>query len=402
VKILVVDDSPDAGRTYGEALAGGPDETQLAVVSDEGRALERLGREPFDVLIVDVGGSATNGARLLEAALRLDPRMVRIIVSDGSDEQRVLGSVKAAHQCLTRPFDAGEFRAVLARAGSIHDLLADRHLADLVAGIDTLPSLPAQYLRLMDEIQSETSSLERVGQIVSEDIGMAATVLKLVNSSFFGLRREVTGLVQAVTLLGLDIIGALAISHHLFSTFDQRRVPAFSFDGLWRHSLVTGGFARKIALQARQDKSAVDRAFIAGLLHDAGKLVLGSTVTDRYNEVLRIVNDENRLVSQVEREVLGTSHAEVGAYLTGLWGLDDTVVEALAYHHRPSACPRQEFSPLAAVHVANILEHELCVIHQDYARPELDAVFLARTSLQDKVDRWRDLYRRVVESREAN
>lgn len=395
----MVDESPDARRTFFEALAGGPDETKWAVVPDESRALERLGREPFDVIIVDLGAPGVNAPRLLEAAMRLDPQMVRVVVSDGSDEKRVLPSIKAAHQCLTKPYDPLEFQAVLARAGSIHDLLADRRLADLVAGIDTLPSLPAQYMRLMEEVQSETSSLERVGQIVSEDIGMAATVLKLVNSSFFGLRQEVSGLVQAVTLLGLDIICALAISHHLFSTFDQRRVPGFSFDGLWRHSLVTGGFARKIALQARQDKSAVDRAFIAGLLHDAGKLVLGSTVTDRYNEVLRIVHDENRLVSQVESQVLGTTHAQVGAYLTGLWGLDDTVVEALAYHHRPSACPRQEFGPLAAVHVANILEHELCVIHPDYARPELDAAFLARTSLQDKVNRWRDLYRQVVESR---
>jgi HD-like signal output (HDOD) protein len=156
-----------------------------------------------------------------------------------------------------------------------------------------------------------------------------------------------------------------------------------------------------VAQAAHQDKSAADTAFVAGLLHDTGKLVLGSTVTDHYRKVLQIVGQENRLIWEVEREVLGTTHAEVGAYLIGLWGLDEAVVEALAYHHRPSECRRQDFGPLAAVHVANVLEHELCVIHDDYARPELDATFLTRTSLHDKVERWRNLYRQVAAGHDA-
>jgi HD-like signal output (HDOD) protein len=388
-----VDDEPGAADNLQRILDG---RGRVVVANDQGQVTGRLAGERFDAIIVDVGAPGIDGPRLLGAARDLDPQMVRIIVSDGSNTKNVLAAIKLAHQALVKPFDPSEMKAVLKRSVTIHDLLADSRLADLVAGIETLPSLPAQYVRLMEEINSRSSSLERVGQIIGEDIGMTATVLKLVNSSFFSLRRQVTSLVQAVALLGLDVISALTITHHLFATFDQRRLPGFSFDGLWRHSLVTGGFARKVAQAAHQDKSAADTAFVAGLLHDTGKLVLGSTVTDHYRKVLQIVGQENRLIWEVEREVLGTTHAEVGAYLIGLWGLDEAVVEALAYHHRPSECGRQDFSPLAAVHVANVLEHELCVIHDDYARPELDATFLTRTSLHDKVERWRNLYRQVA------
>ncbi len=398
-KILLVDAQPGADGIFHKILGG---RGRVVVAEDEGQARDRLADRRFEMIVIDVGTPGLDAPRLLRTVKDLDPRLVRIIVSDGSSTKNVMAAVKLAHQALVKPYDPVEMNAVLKRSATIHDLLAEGQLADLVAGIETLPSLPAQYLRLMDEINSRSSSLERVGQIVAEDIGMTATVLKLVNSSFFSLRRQVTSLDQAVALLGLDVISALTITQHLFSSFDQRRLPGFSFDGLWRHSLVTGGFARKVAQQASGDKAAADRAFVAGLLHDTGKLVLGSTVNDRYRQVLGIMTRDNRLLWQVEREVLGTTHAEVGAYLIGLWGLDEAVVEALAYHHRPSDCRHQDFSPLAAVHVANVLEHELCVIHEDHARPELDPAYLTRTSLQDKVERWRNLYRQVAASHDAD
>ena len=385
----------DFGRVLVEAAPGW--EASFAASGPE--TLGLLDGSACQVIFAASTLEDTAGGRLLDEVRRRAPGVVRIVVADGSDEQAVLKSVKSAHQCLAVPFDGERLALVLSRASTLGNLLKNERLASLLTRIDVLPSLPSLYVRLMDEINSEDSSMDRIGQIITEDIGMTTTVLKVVNSAFFGFPQRISTVAQAVTLLGLDLISGLVLSHQIFTTFDFSRVAAFSFEGLWRHSMVTGGFSRKIAQQASSDRSGVDQAFVAGLLHDVGKLVLCSTLPDKYNRILEGLGRNDRELWLGELEELGATHAEAGAFLVGLWGLDEAVVQALAFHHQPSDCPEGEFSALSAVHVANVLEHELCVINPDYFRPQLDAAYLARAGLEGKVARWRELYNQAVESR---
>ncbi len=193
---------------------------------------------------------------------------------------------------------------------------------------------------------------------------MSTKVLQLVNSAFFGLSCHVSSPMQAVSLIGVDNIRALVLSVHVFSEFANQLLHDLAF--LWTHSCTTAAFAKAIAHSQNSTRNVEDDAFTAGLLHDVGRLVLASTCTAEYKRVLQRAREQpGMVVSASEREAFGCTHAEAGAYLLGLWGLPDSIVEAVAWHHTPSHCQPASFCPLIAVHVADYYEH--------HARPDCPA-----------------------------
>lgn len=125
---------------------------------------------------------------------------------------------------------------------------------------------------------------------------------------------------------------------------------------MWRHGLVTGASTRAIAKQEGAPQIIIDESLTAGLLHDLGLLVLAVNLPDGYREAVALVRERGIAGWRAEREVFGASHAEVGAYLLGIWGLNEAIVEAVAFHHRPGAAGNRSFGPLTAVHVADVFE----------------------------------------------
>jgi HD-like signal output (HDOD) protein len=185
---------------------------------------------------------------------------------------------------------------------------------------------------------------------------MSAKLLQLVNSSFFGLSTRVASTVRAVNLLGIETIKTLVLSVKIFSEFDRPGMPSVST--LWDHSLLTGMIARSIATQEDLAQNQIDEAFTAGLLHDIGKLILLDKLPERYTDIIQMSGDDKRPIWEAEQTVLGTSHAQVGAYLLGIWGLSGSLVEAVGYHHCPGKCWSGGFSTLTAVHLADCAEHQ--------------------------------------------
>jgi len=217
----------------------------------------------------------------------------------------------------------------------------------------------------------------------------------LVNSAFFGLPRQITDPVQATSLLGLDTIRSLVLSCQVFSQFDAAGIGPFSLTSLWHHSLRVAAYARQIALAEDWDLKTVDAVFAAGLLHDAGKLALAADLPEQYDAVLSHARENGVSVEEAEREIVGATHADVGAFLMELWGLPDPLVEAIAYHHAPANCPEQAFSPLTAVHAANVLAHTLHEMEPGTA-PTLDRDYLAALGVGDRATAWEKLCRSVT------
>jgi HD-like signal output (HDOD) protein len=184
---------------------------------------------------------------------------------------------------------------------------------------------------------------------------MAAKCLQLVNSAFFALRTPVSNTLRALNLLGLDMLKSLVLSTHIFSAFATDLFGVKEISWLWEHSFAVSVCARKIAEMQDASPLAIDEAATAGLLHETGKLILASGMGKEYKLALDLMSQTGISLVEAEREVFGCSHAEVGAYLLGLWGLSDSVVEAVAWHLNPCAAPTvsgAEFAPLAAVHAA--------------------------------------------------
>jgi putative nucleotidyltransferase with HDIG domain len=361
-------------------------------------ALDLLGRAPVDVVVSDMRMPGMDGAQLLTEIKRLYPQTARIILSGHSENEYILKSVRIAHQYLSKPCEVDFLKSVVMRTCAVRNLLFDESIKRTVSNIDSLPSLPSLYGEIMAELKSPMVSTARIGKIVSQDPGMTAKILQLVNSAFFGLQRHVSDPIQAVTILGIDTIRALVLSVQIFSQFDSSRAPSLSLEALWRHSFSTGIKAKAIARKETQNQVLVDDSFMAGLLHDIGKPILAMNFADLYPRVLVEAREKSLPFWEAEKSILGATHAEVGAYLTGLWGIPDPIVESIAFHHRPDRCPAGEFGPLVAVHVANAFDGT--------DTPEnpraIDRDYLAGLNCLDRLPAWEDTCRQVGREGERN
>ncbi len=356
-RVLFVDDESHVLQGLARMLRPMRNKWDMAFASGGDQALDMLAREHFHVIVTDMRMPGMDGSRLLQEVMELYPHMVRIVLSGYSDQVTILRSVEAAHQYLTKPCNAELLVGTVEKALNLKNLLSTPEVQALVAGLGGLPSLPSLYREIMAELQEPEPSPQKVGDIVARDVAMAAKILKLVNSAFFGLFKEVRHPVEAVRYLGIETIKGLVLSLHLFEELKPPDLEGFSVERLWEHSFQVARAAKRIAWRETHDPAVSDGAFTSGLLHDAGRLVLATSMPERYGRVLGNARQGGKLLWEAELGSLGTSHAEVGAYLLGIWGLPQDIVEAAALHHSPSrSLPSGGgFLPLTAVHVAEVL-----------------------------------------------
>lgn len=356
-KIIFVDDDPKELKSLQKMLSGMDAEWEMTFAAGASEALEILRKESFHVLVTGIGAVRAYGGEFLSCIMDLYPQIVRILISNRPDQTSTLKTAIPAHQYLLKPVNLEILKTSIARACAMRGLLEDELLMDAISRMESLPSLPSLYIEVVAEMNSPNCSLKKVGEIISKDLGMSAKILQLANSAFFGHPQQVTSISGAILFLGVESIKALVLSVKVFSLFDCSHAPDFSIAKLWDHSISTGMIARSIATQNDLDQGKIDEAFMAGLLHDVGKLVLWDRIPHKYLEIAAMEKTSGCLFWEAEQKTLGTTHAQVGAYLMALWGLSESLVDAIAFHHFPNKSPNQGFSTLSIVHLANSLEH---------------------------------------------
>ena len=396
-RVLFVDDEPKILDGLRRMLRIMRDQWEMQFVQSGPEALEVLGKNRFDVIISDMCMPGMDGAELLIEVRKRHPEVLRIILSGHSDHSLVLKSVRSAHQFLAKPCDAETLITTVSRGGALRDLLNQNSLKRIISQMESLPTLPALYKEIMEELQSKDPSINKIGAIISKDVAMTAKILQLVNSAFFGIPRRISTPADACSLLGIETIEALVLSIQIFSQLRGGKFFEYYTEKVYHHSIATGLIARALAQKESKDKSVWDDAFMSGLLHDVGKLVFVSCFPEDYREVLQIVEKENSPLREVEKSIFGTMHAEVGAFLMGLWGISDRIVETLAFHHNPGRCPALGFSPLVAVHAANALHHELVEGSSGKAAGLMDMEYLESLKLSDRVSDWRSISERLFQ-----
>ncbi len=390
--VMFVDDEPRVIDALRRMLRDQRDAWRMEFALSGEEALRRVEAEPFDVIVSDMRMPGMDGAQLLERVVERSPQTVRIILSGQADRDNVLRSVGPTHQFLAKPCDAEVLKSTVKRACNLRDRLADGGLVQLVSRIRTLPSLPSMYTQLLAELQTNGGSLTRVGEIISQDVAMTAKILQLVNSSFFGLPRAVSTPIHATKLLGLETIKALVFSASVFSQFDAPAETCAALNRAVEHSFQVGMCAKAISKQFSSDSKLVDEAFMAGVLHDVGQLVLMTNLAAKYEEVKQSAELDQLPTWRMEKSAFGADHGTLGAYLMGLWGLPDTIVETVAFHHYPNESPGEQFSPLTAVHIADAFCHAEATADEV---PELDGPYLERVGVADRIDSWRESCRSI-------
>ncbi len=353
-RVLFVDDEPNVLSGLRRMLRPMRNEWDMSFAEGAAAALKMLAENEFHVVVTDMRMPNMDGADLLRKVHAHDPGITRIVLSGQTDQESALRSSGTAHQFLAKPCDADTLREAVLRACRLRDLLKNEKVQRVVAGLDALPSLPEIYQELRREMDSDDMSLERVGEIIAKDIALTAKLLQLVNSAFFGLPRHIENIGQAANFLGADTIRGLALSTAAFKCFEGDS-SKLQLDALWSHSLAVGAAARAIATKESKDRNIADEAMQAGMLHDIGKLIIATGAPDAYEQVLEKMNNDGMTARDAELEVLGCDHAQMGAYLIGLWGLPDSIVEAIAFHHAASEVPSGEFSVAMAVFAASPL-----------------------------------------------
>ena len=329
-------------------------EMEFAVGGEEG--LRCCQSSAFDVVVTDMRMPVMDGATLLGHVKDLLPDAARLILSGYSDIALAKRAIPVAHRVLAKPCDGTELEATIESLCSLQDLMCAPNLRRLVGTIGKLPSLSSTYTALSRVTEDPNSSLADVAAVMENDVAMVAKVLQLANSGFFGLAQSVTSLKAAIGYLGMESIRNLALASDTFRVFVPAPGISLSFlEDLQRHAQRSALIAATLPLP----KKLRDLCITAALLHDIGELLLACKLPHEFLAAGKLADSAGCSQVEAEEQIIGTSHAEIGAYLLGLWGIDNVIVEAVAHHHRPGRIPHVCFDVSAAVYVADRLAHDL-------------------------------------------
>jgi len=387
-RILFVDDEPNVLGGLQRMLRSMRGQWDMEFVESGARALEEMAKRPFDVVVSDMRMPGMNGAELLRETMRLYPTTVRIVLSGHADRELVNQCVGVAHQYISKPCDPEQLKSLIQNATLIGGDLVDAEVKRIVGSIERLPSAPHLYMALEKALKDEDVTLQTLGDIIQQDMGMTAKTLKLVNSSFFGLRRTIETPHEAVAYLGIETIKGLVLANGIFENAHPLSIRAFTLDDLWHHSLHVAEGAKKLAILEGLSRSLQEEAFVGGVLHDLGVLVLASNFSKQYQHVAEMVLEEHISVPTAEQWEFGVTHAEIGAYLLGLWGIPASILKIVSLHHRPGVTQDNQFSPLLAVHLADVFSGARSC-HPIFETTLLDIKMLEQQGFNPHLERWR-------------
>lgn len=396
-KIIFVDDEPNILQGLKRMLRSMRKEYELFFAEGGNAALEIMSTENIDVVVSDMRMPGMDGAELLTKIQELHPQTIRIMLTGQADEDSVMRTVGVAHQFLAKPCDPDKLKNILQKTSALQDLLFDGRLKDIVSKIGSLPSLPGSFSELQDAINNPDSSIGEVAEIVEKDVAMCAKVLQLVNSSFFGLFNTVESPSRAVNLLGLDTIRALVLSVGIFNEVKGSN-KFLSQEQLSDHSLMVGQLAKKIAETQNNDKLLISDSFLAGIMHDIGKLIFLSHLSDQFEEAIELAKSEEISLDKAEQKIIGSSHSDIGAYLAGLWGFNNSIVEAIGFAHQLDKYPEDTFSVAMAVHVADFLFYKYNPEGLIGAPHQLSSTIIENAGLGEQVEKWDDLGKEMFET----
>lgn len=391
LKVLFVDDEAHVLTGLRRMFYRQSEEWEMSFAGSSREALALMKTTGFDVLVSDIRMPGMSGTELLREVKKLYPSIMRIVLSGQSARDTLLDNIGVTHMYLPKPSDVKTLKSAINRAMLLKKLDVDNDVKQLLSQLETLPSIPALYFEIIEELHKPEASINTIGDIISRDLGMSTRILQLANSAFFGFDRHITEPSHAVMLLGLDVVKAMVLLVETTDQFENTGLKGVFLKTILNHSMVVGTLAKRIAAAEGLEKDTVDYAFMSGLLHDLGQLVLGANLGDKYDQVLDMVTTKETTISEAEREIIGVTHEEAGAYLIGLWGLPEPVIENIAFHHCPEKSRTEEFSSLSAVYVADAIACEMnnCNITDTVLKD--DDPYLSGKGLLYKLPLWRNV-----------
>lgn len=351
--IVFVDDEKDLLDSMRVRLYKHRHDWNMTFHSNGEQAIAAFEAGPVDLIVSDVRMPGMDGGQLLSVLKERWPATMRIVLSGYSDSTQALRLISIAHQYVAKPCNSQEIENIIERCFLLRDLLGQESLRRVVGRIGRLPTMPKVYARLQTALASANVTAADIGDIITGDPVIASKVLQITNSAFFRLRKPIVRIKDAITYLGFATVRNLVMSAEIFA---QWKMPASLVgyvdpDHLQKHAQYAAQACKSLAT----GKVSPDDAWLAGLVHDIGYWILAQECPDELKRGIELSRTEGRPLFECEREIIGATHAEIGAYLLGLWGLPHSIVEAVALHHTPAAIPSQGFDLLATLALSHAL-----------------------------------------------
>ncbi len=386
ISVLLVDDEQPALDKLKNRLKGMRDRWDMRFAAHADEALDMMSSVPVDVIATDILEGANNGVKLLNAVRSKHPSVIRFLMLPPGAEQSAVGAMPVAHQILNKNCDTAVLERAIERISGLQSRRRHPIVAKILGMVDSLPSLPQLYWDLVRAIDDPRSGTAEVAAIIERDMAMTARLLQLANASIFGAGRPVRGVKDAVERVGLDPIRSAVLSLHFFRSMQGHEFPAgFSIDQLQAESWEAARLANEMVRDVEMRKCAVS----ACVLKNIGRLILATNAPEEFMKVAREAKASGRAIYSVEQTLLGCDHAEIGAQLLALWGLPVSLVEAVAYHHRPSISGERSFGATGAAHVASAMIAERLTDNPQQKDAEYDLQYLRAVGMDETVDRWR-------------
>ena len=398
--ILFVDDEPNVLLGIKRMLHSLRKNFIFYFAEDGLSALRLMEEHTIDIVVSDMQMPGIDGAELLTEIQQRFPCAIRVMLSGQASEEAVMRTVNVVHQFLDKPCSPDTLKEVLFRSSALRDKMSNSTIEELISSIETLPSLPTIYKELQDVLSKKDANADDVALIIRQDMAMTAKLLKLVNSSFFGFYQTVETPEKAVKLLGFDTIKTLVLGVQIFS---QMKIdsPIISLESLWEHSMIVAQCSKKIGIEATGNPDCYNY-FLAGMLHDIGRLILAAKMGDAYLPLIKEAGETNIQLCTEEILRLKVSHCDVGAYFVGLWGFSKDIIEAVAFHNNIDIYPGDSFSTALAVHIADAFYYQYKPEESIGQPPELSHQYIEKLGYGDKLESWSKICQSIITNSDDN
>ncbi|MBX3259026.1 MAG: HDOD domain-containing protein [Labilithrix sp.] len=387
-RVLLVDDEPRIVAGLQRLLRPHRALWDVSVATSASDALAILEEHAFDVIVSDMRMPEMDGAAFLKIAREKYPATMRIVLSGQTDASAAQRVVPVAHQFLSKPTDPAILLETLRRVADTRNEIADPRVHAAVGGIDALPSRPSICHELLELASAEDAAVEALARVIQREPAIVLKLLQVVNSSFFGLRRRICSVTEAITYLGTERLKNLVVSLSIVNSLPPR-ATRFDAEAFHRHSLSVARIARLVAGAGER----AETSFVAALLHDVGKLVIASTMPAIYDEIAARAAADGVTFEEAERALGGFGHVKVGACLLELWGLPFPVVEAIVARPKAPSIDGAGLESWDAVHVA----HRLVEPGADPLGSDAERAWLERIGVLDRLPELRAEARKELE-----
>lgn len=330
--VLFVEPQGQVLSNLPSGISKAEDEWQRLYVKTPEAALDIMSQRRISVVVANFGSDLKDCKKFFQTIpSQISPTIPFVLLLENVNDE-LADCVDYVHLRISAQCESSDIIKEIQRGYSIWQQIQDNiPLASILVKLNKLPTPPALYFDLRDELESSNCSTETVANIISRDQAITVKLLNVVNSGFYGVPRSIVELQQAISLLGTDLVLGLVLTTYLY---DSLPLPGLNMDKLWKHNLSVSALAKHIATELGGDREVINASGVAGLLHDLGSLIFLANLPSEYHTIIRQAAGDESVSLQLEYEHFEAAHPEIGALALRLCNLPDNIIEAVALHHQ--------------------------------------------------------------------